>query len=100
MFSPSQQYTAGIDPAERIDLTTCTFRELSYFLAGVTHGTLTKAERDAELEARHAAALHSRAASVVRAMSSLPERDALADARRAEERAAWWAERRGERRSA
>lgn len=100
MFSPSHHPTAGVDPAAHVDLTNCTLEELSYFLAGVLHGTLTKAERDAETEARHAAALHSRARSVLRAMASIPERDEMADARRADERAAWWADRRGERRPA
>lgn len=68
------------DPA--VDLTTCTFGELSYFLAGVLHGTLTKAERDAETEARHAAALHSRARSIVHAMASVPTHDELEARRR------------------
>lgn len=99
MFSPPQD-PAGIDPAERIDLTTCSFGELSYFLAGVLHGAQSQARADDEREDRRWEALHSRAKSVVHTMAKLPERDALADARRAEERADWWAERRGERRSA
>ena len=99
MFSPPQNRIAGIDPAERIDLTTCSFGELSYFLAGVMHGAQSQATADDEREDRRWEALHSQAVSVVHAMAKLPERDALADARRAEERAAWWAERRGERRA-
>lgn len=72
------------------------FDVTDWYLSGYNAGI----ERGRQLADDEAAALWRNAARVIHEMAKIAPRDEEADARRAEERAAWWAERRGERRPA
>lgn len=73
---------------------------LADYLLGWRYGYLEGVDRGRQLADEEAAARHRAAAGVVLAMTKVPERDHTEDERRAQKSADWWAEKRGERRTA
>lgn len=64
--------------------------------AGYTVGYRHGLDAGIQHERDEVSALQAEAVRIVRSLADLPERDAEADAQRAEVRRAWWARRRGE----
>ena len=76
------------DPHAPVDLATLTNGEFCAYLSGRCHGYAAAFTELADAVAPHAV-------QVVHALANVPPRDRDADRQQAEQRAAWWARRRG-----